>query len=83
MRTFVRSIRHNKKTKQMKTITYTYETSKGTNVETFTSTGYVTLTQNGVFKYEHHFGSHMLNLQEQMLLKELTERNIEYTKTIN
>ena len=67
----------------MKAITYTYKTSKGTNVETFTSTGYVTLTQNGVFKYEHHFGSHMLNLQEQMLLKELTERNIEYTKTIN
>jgi hypothetical protein len=67
----------------MTTTTYTYKTSKGTNVETFTSTGYVTLTQNGVFKYEHHFGSHMLNLQEQMLLKELTERNIEYTKTIN
>lgn len=67
----------------MTTTTYTYKTSKGTNVETFTSTGYVTLTQNGVFKYEHHFGSHMLNLQEQMLLKELNERNIEYTKTIN
>lgn len=67
----------------MTTTTYTYKTSKGTNVETFTSTGYVTLTQNGVFKYEHHFGSHMLNLQEQMLLKELTERNIKYTKSIN
>lgn len=67
----------------MTTTTYTYKTSKGTNVETFTSTGYVTLTQNGVFKYEHHFGSHMLNIQEQMLLKELTERNIEYTKSIN
>ena len=67
----------------MTTTTYTYKTSKGTNVETFTSTGYVTLTQNGVFKYEHHFGSHMLNLQEQMLLKELNERNIEYTKSIN
>jgi hypothetical protein len=67
----------------MTTTTYTYKTSKGTNVETFTSTGYVTLTQNGVFKYEHHFGSHMLNLQEEMLLKELTERNIEYTKSIN
>ena len=67
----------------MTTTTYTYKTSKGTNVETFTSTGYVTLTQNGVFKYEQHFGSHMLNLQEQMLLKELTERNSEYTKTIN
>jgi hypothetical protein len=67
----------------MTTTTYTYKTSKGTNVEAFTSTGYVMLTQNGVFKYEHHFGSHMLNLQEQMLLKELTERNIEYTKSIN
>lgn len=73
----------NSKNNAMTTTTYTYETSKGTNVETFTSTGYVTLTQNGVFKYEHHFGSYMLNLQEQMLLKELTERNIEYTKSIN
>jgi hypothetical protein len=67
----------------MTTAIYTYETSKGTNVETFTSTGYVTLTQNGVFKYEHHFGSLSINLQEQMLVKELTERNINYTKTIN
>jgi len=65
----------------MKTTIYTYETSKGTNVETFTSTGYVTLVQNGLFKYEHHFGSHVLNLQEQMLIKELTERNIYFTKS--
>jgi len=67
----------------MTTTTYIYKTAKGINVETFTSTGYVTLTQNGVFKYEHHFGIHALNLQEQMLLKELIERNIEYTKSIN
>jgi hypothetical protein len=65
----------------MKTTTYTYETSKGTNVETFTSNGYVTLTQNGLFKYEHHFGDLMLNLQEQMLVNELNERNIYYTKS--
>ncbi len=71
------------KIKNMKTTTYTYETSAGTNVETFTSSGYVTLTQNGLFKYEHHFGSHMLNLQEQILVAELTRRNIQYTKTIN
>jgi hypothetical protein len=64
------------------TTTYTYETSKGTNVETFTSTGYVTLTQNGLFKYEHHFGSHMINLQEQMLVNELLKNNINYEKTI-
>jgi hypothetical protein len=67
----------------MKTTTYTYETSKGTNVETFTSTGYVTLVQNGVFKYEHHFGSHVLNLQEQLLLSELENRNIKYSKQVN
>jgi thiamine pyrophosphokinase len=60
--------------------TYTYETSKGTNVETFSSTGHVTLVQNGVFKYEHHFGSHALNLQEQLLVKELETRGIKYTK---
>jgi len=77
---FVRSIRHNKKNKIMKATTYTYKTSKGTNVETFTSTGYVTLTQDGLFKYEHHFGSHMISLQEQMLVKELVSRGIEYTK---
>ncbi|NCU72399.1 MAG: hypothetical protein EBY66_05230 [Candidatus Fonsibacter lacus] len=65
----------------MKTTTYTYETSKGTNVETFTSNGYVTLTQNGLFKYEHHFGDLMLNLQEQMLVNELNEKNIYYTKS--
>jgi hypothetical protein len=65
----------------MKTTTYTYETSKGINVETFTSTGYVTLVQNGLFQYEHHFGSYVLNLQEQMLIKELTERNIYFTKS--
>lgn len=65
----------------MKTTTYTYETSKGTNVETFTSNGYVTLTQNGLFQYEHHFGSHMLNLQEQMLVSQLEEKNIYFTKS--
>jgi hypothetical protein len=62
---------------------YKYETKGGVNVETFTSNGYVTLVQNGLFKYEHHFGSLGINLQEQLLVKELTERNIEYTKTIN
>jgi len=67
----------------MTTTIYTYETSKGINTETFTSTGYVTLERNGLHVYEHHFGSHMLNMQEQMLVKELTERNIEYTKTVN
>ena len=67
----------------MKTTTYTYETSKGLNVETFTSTGYITLVQNNVFKYEHHFGSHAINLQEQMLVAELESRNIKYTKELN
>jgi hypothetical protein len=62
---------------------YKYETKGGVNVETFTSNGYVTLVQNGLFKYEHHFGSLGINLQEQLLVKELIERNIEYTKTIN
>lgn len=66
----------------MTTTIYTYKTSKGLNVESFTSTGYVTLVQNGLFKYEHHFGSHALNLQEQLLIAELENRNIEYTKQI-
>ena len=67
----------------MTTTIYTYKTSKGLNVESFTSTGYVTLVQNGVFKYQHHFGSHVLNLQEQLLIAELENRNIEYTKQVN
>ena len=67
----------------MTTTVYTYKTKAGINVETFTSNGYVTLVQNGLFKYEHHFGGLMINLQEQMLVKELLERNIEYTKEIN
>ena len=62
---------------------YKYETKGRINVETFTSNGYVTLVQNGLFKYEHHFGSLGINLQEQLLVKELIERNIKYTKTIN
>jgi hypothetical protein len=62
---------------------YKYETKGGINVETFTSNGYVTLIQNGLFKYEYHFGSLGINLQELMLVKELKERNIKYTKTTN
>ena len=67
----------------MKATSYTYTTSKGTNVETFTSNGYVTLVQNGVFKYEHHFGDLAIKLQEQMLVMELEKRSIQYTKEIN
>lgn len=67
----------------MKATSYTYTTSKGTNVETFTSNGYVTLVQNGVFQYEHHFGDLAIKLQEQMLVMELEKRSIQYTKEIN
>jgi hypothetical protein len=67
----------------MTTTTYAYTTSKGFNTETFMSNGYVTLVQNGIFKYEHHFGSKMLSLQEQLLVKELESRNITFTKKVN
>ena len=73
----------NKITEIMKTTTYTYETSKGINTESFTSNGYVTLERNGLHVYEHHFGSLTIKLQEQMLVKELESRNIKYTKAIN
>ena len=66
----------------MTTTTYTYETSKGKNVEEFSSNGYVTLYQNEVFKYEQHYSSLMLKFQEDLFLLELEKRNIEYTKTI-
>ena len=66
----------------MTTTTYTYETSKGKNVEEFSSNGYVTLYQNGVFKYEQHYSSLMLKFQEDLFLLELKKRNIKYTKTI-
>ena len=61
---------------------YTYQTKKGVNVETFSSNGYVTLTQNGLFMYEHHFGGAMLNLQQQLLENELETRKIKYTKIV-
>ena len=67
----------------MTTTIYTYETSKGINTESFTSNGYVTLERNGLHIYEHHFGSLMINLQEQILVKELESRNIKYTKVNN
>jgi hypothetical protein len=60
------------------TTTYYYTTSKGNNVETFDSRGYVTLERNGQHVYEHHFGSLSVKLQEQLLIKELKNRNIQY-----
>lgn len=66
----------------MTLVTYTYQTKAGINEESFSSTGYITLVQNGLHKYEHHFGSHLINLQEQMLVSELIKRNIEFSKTI-
>ena len=74
----VKQLKNNKMTKTI----YKYETKGGVNVETFTSNGYVTLIQNGLFKYEHHFGSLGINLQEQLLVAELEKNNVKFTKTI-
>lgn len=67
----------------MTTTTYTYETKKGLNIETFTSNGYITLTRNGQFVYENHFGSLTLKLQEQLLQEQFEIHDVKFTKTIN
>lgn len=67
----------------MESKTYIYETSKGLNEETFTSNGYVTLIQNGLFKYEHHFSSFTIKVQEALLIDELNKRNIKFKIVIN
>lgn len=64
------------------TTTYIYTTSKGTNVETFDSKGYVTLKRNGLHVYEHHFGGQMLTIQEKLLVSELQKRNIDYKREV-
>jgi len=65
------------------TTTYTYTTKKGNNVEVFDTKGYVTLTRDGKFIYEHQFSTMGVKLQEIELQKLLLKHNVEYTKEIN
>ena len=59
--------------------TYIYKVNGNTNKETFDPKGYVTLYQNGLFKYEHQFSSLGVKLQEFELLKQLNKRQINFT----
>jgi len=59
--------------------TYTYKVNGKTNKETFDPKGYITLYQDGLFKYEHQFNSFGLKIQEFELIKELNKRQIDYT----
>ena len=59
--------------------TYIYKVNGKTNKETFDPKGYVTLYQDGVFKYEYQFNSFGLKIQEFELIKELNKRQITFT----
>lgn len=63
------------------TTTYTYTTKKGLNIEEFDSKGYVTLSINGLFIYQHQFSSIGVKLQEIELQKAFIEYGIKFTKT--
>ena len=63
--------------------TYNYTTSKGNNKEVFDTKGYVTLTRDSKFIYEHQFSTMGVKLQELILINELLKRNIKFTKTTN
>jgi hypothetical protein len=65
----------------MKT-TYTYQTKKGTNIEEFDSKGYVTLSINGVFIYQHQFSSIGVKMQEIELQKAFVIHGIKFSKNI-
>ena len=58
--------------------TYIYKVNGKTNKETFDPKGYVTLYQDGVFKYEYQFNSFGLKIQEFELIKELNKRQITF-----
>lgn len=61
--------------------TYNYTTKKGSNIEVFDTKGYVTLTRDGLFIYEHQFSTIGVKLQEIELQKALLKYGIEFTKT--
>lgn len=63
------------------TTTYNYTTSKGNNTEVFNTKGYVTLTRDSKFIYEHQFSTMGVKMQEIELQTQLLKRNIAFTKT--
>jgi hypothetical protein len=65
------------------TTTYTYTTKKGLNIEEFDSKGYVTLSINGVFIYQHQFSSIGVKMQEIELQKAFVIHGIKFSKTTN
>jgi hypothetical protein len=62
-----------------KATTFTYQTAKGLNVETFEGC-HITLMRDGLFVYENWFSSLMMPFYIQQLEEELIKRGIEYTK---
>ncbi len=65
------------------TTTYTYTTKKGNNVEVFDTKGYVTLTRDGQFIYEHQFSTMGVKLQEIELRLTLLKNNVKFTRVEN
>jgi len=66
-------------TSTAKATTFTYQSSKGLNVETFEGCD-ITLMRDGVFVYQHWVSSLMMPFYINQLEEELTKRGIEYTK---
>ena len=62
-----------------KEVTFTYQSSKGLNVETFIGCD-ITLMRDGQFVYEHWVSSLMMPFYIQQLEEELIKRGVEYTK---
>ena len=62
-----------------KATTFTYQSSKGLNVETFKGCD-ITLTRDGMFVYENWVSSLMMPFYIAQLEEELIKRGIEYTK---
>ena len=67
------------KTTTAKATTFTYQTAKGLNVETFEGCD-ITLMRDGLFVYENWVSSLMMPFYIHQLEEELIKRGIEYTK---
>lgn len=62
-----------------KATTFTYQTAKGLNVETFEGCD-ITLMRDGKFVYQNWVSSLMMSFYIGQLEEELIKRGIEYTK---
>jgi hypothetical protein len=69
------------KTATAQATVFTYQSSKGLNVETFEGCD-ITLMRDGVFVYQNWVSSLMMPFYIAQLEEELIKRGIEYTKEV-